>query len=83
MALGCVVLTCLYFAFCQGLSQRSELSPEVGVVGQRVSYSNGVSKTEEETTGPSPLLVKPANRESVRGLKPANGQLAVTVDSPG
>ncbi|XP_029316331.1 TOG array regulator of axonemal microtubules protein 1 isoform X2 [Cottoperca gobio] len=61
------------FSSLQGLNQRSELSSEVGVVGQRVTYSNGTIKTEEETTGPSPPLVKPAFRESVRALKPAKG----------
>ncbi|KAM8736292.1 TOG array regulator of axonemal microtubules protein 1 isoform 1-T1 [Acanthopagrus schlegelii] len=57
----------------QGVSQRNELSYDVGVVGQRVTYSNGTIKTEEETTGPSPPLVKPALRESVRALKPPKG----------
>ncbi|KAG8013610.1 TOG array regulator of axonemal microtubules protein 1 [Nibea albiflora] len=61
------------FSSLQGLSQRSELSSEVGVVGQRVTYSNGTIKTEEETSGPSPPLVKPAFRESVKVLKPAKG----------
>ncbi|XP_010736571.3 TOG array regulator of axonemal microtubules protein 1 isoform X1 [Larimichthys crocea] len=61
------------FSSLQGLSQRNELSSEVGVVGQRVTYSNGTIKTEEETSGPSPPLVKPAFRESVRALKPAKG----------
>ncbi|KAM9341259.1 TOG array regulator of axonemal microtubules protein 1 [Symphorus nematophorus] len=61
------------FSSLQGLSQRNELSSEVGVVGQRVTYSNGTIKMEEETTGPSPSLVKPAVRESVRGLKHAKG----------
>lgn len=61
------------FSSLQGLSQRNELSSEVGVVGQRVTYSNGTIRTEEETTGPSPPLVKPAYRESVRALKPAKG----------
>ncbi|XP_070776477.1 TOG array regulator of axonemal microtubules protein 1 [Enoplosus armatus] len=61
------------FSSLQGLSQRNELSSEVGVVGQRVTYSNGSIKTEEETTGPSPPLVKSAFRESVRALKPAKG----------
>ncbi|KAM7403929.1 hypothetical protein PAMA_004375 [Pampus argenteus] len=61
------------FSSLQGLSQRNELSSEVGVVGQRVIYSNGTIKTEEETTGPSPPLVKPGFRESVRSLKPAKG----------
>ncbi|XP_065822379.1 TOG array regulator of axonemal microtubules protein 1 isoform X2 [Labrus bergylta] len=57
----------------QGLSQRNELSSEVGVVGQRVTYSNGAIKTEEEMTGPIPPLVKAAVCESVRALKPAKG----------
>ncbi|KAL7379612.1 hypothetical protein ABVT39_002392 [Epinephelus coioides] len=61
------------FSSLQGLSQRNELSSEVGVVGQRVTYSNGTIKTEEDTSGPSPPLVKPAIRESVRALKPAKG----------
>ncbi|XP_070698899.1 TOG array regulator of axonemal microtubules protein 1 isoform X2 [Pempheris klunzingeri] len=61
------------FSSLQGSSQRHELSSEVGVVGQRVTYSNGTIKSEEETAGPSPPLVKPALRESVRALKPAKG----------
>nr|XP_046268903.1 TOG array regulator of axonemal microtubules protein 1 isoform X2 [Scatophagus argus] len=61
------------FSSLPGLSQRNELSSEVGIVGQRVTYSNGTIKTEEEMTGPSPPLVKPAVRESVRALKPAKG----------
>lgn len=64
----------LCFLSFQGLSQRNELSSEVGVVGQRVTYSNGTIKSEEATSGPSPPLVKPAFRESVRALKPAKGQ---------
>ncbi|XP_035466768.2 TOG array regulator of axonemal microtubules protein 1 isoform X2 [Scophthalmus maximus] len=71
------------FSSLQGLSQRNELSSEVGVVGQRVTYSNGTIKTEMETTGTSPPLVKLDLRETVRGLKPAKGQPAVTVDSTG
>lgn len=74
--LVCLMLH-LCFLCCQGLSQRNELSYDVGVVGQRVTYSNGTIKTEEETTGPSPPLVKPALRESVRALKPHKGQSAV------
>ncbi|AWP16681.1 putative protein FAM179B-like [Scophthalmus maximus] len=65
------------FSSLQGLSQRNELSSEVGVVGQRVTYSNGTIKTEMETTGTSPPLVKLDLRETVRGLKPAKGQPAV------
>ncbi|XP_028252223.1 TOG array regulator of axonemal microtubules protein 1 isoform X2 [Parambassis ranga] len=61
------------FSSLQVLSQKNELSPEVGVVGQRVTYSNGILKTEEETMEPSPTLVRPAVHESVRPLKPAKG----------
>ncbi|XP_056283048.1 TOG array regulator of axonemal microtubules protein 1 isoform X2 [Pseudoliparis swirei] len=61
------------FSSLQGLSQRNELLADVGVVGQRVAYSNGITKTEEENTGPSPPLVKPAYRDSVRALKPVKG----------
>ncbi|XP_042357180.1 TOG array regulator of axonemal microtubules protein 1 isoform X2 [Plectropomus leopardus] len=61
------------FSNLQGLSQRNELSSEVGVIGQKVTYSNGTIKTEEEPSGPSPPLVKPAIRESVRALKPSKG----------
>lgn len=71
-----LIYSCV-FCFFQGLSQRNELSSEVGVVGQRVTYSNGTIKSEEEPTGPSPPLVKPAFRESVRALKPAKGQSVV------
>ncbi|KAI4803653.1 hypothetical protein KUCAC02_025316 [Chaenocephalus aceratus] len=59
------------FSSLQGLSQRNELSSEVGVVGQRVTYSNGSIKTEEDSTGPAPPLVKQDFRQSVRALKPA------------
>lgn len=55
------------------------MSPEVGVVGQRVTYSNGAIKTQDETTGLSPTLVK----SSVRALKIAKGQPVGIVDSPG
>ncbi|KAG7511268.1 TOG array regulator of axonemal microtubules 1 isoform X2 [Solea senegalensis] len=61
------------FSSLQGLSQRNELSSEECVVGQRVAYSNGTFKTEEETTQTSPVLVKPEYREATRGLKPVKG----------
>ncbi|KAM9842864.1 TOG array regulator of axonemal microtubules protein 1 [Aulostomus maculatus] len=61
------------FSSLPGLSQRNDLSPDVGVVGLRVSYSNGTIKTEDEVTGPSPPLLKPALTESFRALKPAKG----------
>ncbi|XP_041828008.1 TOG array regulator of axonemal microtubules protein 1 isoform X2 [Melanotaenia boesemani] len=61
------------FISLQLTTQRNELSPEVGIVGQRVSYSNGTIKTDEERTGPSPPLVKPALHDSVRALKLAKG----------
>ncbi|XP_010771461.1 protein FAM179B isoform X2 [Notothenia coriiceps] len=61
------------FSSLEGLSQTNELSSEVGVVGQRVTYSNGSIKTEEDSTGPAPPLVKQDSRQSVRALKPAKG----------
>jgi len=80
MVLPNIFCNLLYFIYAfvffvlQGLSQRNELLADVGVVGQRVAYSNGITKTEEENTGPSPPLVKPAYRDSVRALKPVKGQ---------
>lgn len=53
---------------------RGELSSEVGVVGQRVTYSNGTIKTEDDMTGASPTLIKSAVQESVRALKHPKGQ---------
>lgn len=53
---------------------KSELSSEVGIVGQRVTYSNGTIKTEEDMTGVSPMLIKSAIQESVRALKHPKGQ---------
>ncbi|XP_074547737.1 TOG array regulator of axonemal microtubules protein 1 isoform X2 [Halichoeres trimaculatus] len=61
------------FSCLQGLAQRNELHSEVGVVGQRVTYSNGAKKTEEEITVPSPPLVKGAVHESARALKASRG----------
>ncbi|XP_035024069.1 TOG array regulator of axonemal microtubules protein 1 isoform X1 [Hippoglossus stenolepis] len=70
------------FSSLQGL--RNELPSEVGVVGQRVTYSNGKIKPEMETTGTSPPLVKPDFREAVRGLKPTKGsQNHSSRNSPG
>ncbi|XP_060939071.1 TOG array regulator of axonemal microtubules protein 1 [Limanda limanda] len=72
----------MYFSSLQGL--RNELSSEVGVVGQRLTYSNGKIQTEMETTGTSPPLVKPDFREAVRGLKPTKGlQNHSSRNSPG
>ncbi|XP_061157356.1 TOG array regulator of axonemal microtubules protein 1-like isoform X1 [Syngnathus typhle] len=42
-----------------GLSQKNDLSSETGVVGQRVTYSNGGLRASEEALVPSPPLVKP------------------------
>ncbi|XP_069008075.1 TOG array regulator of axonemal microtubules protein 1 isoform X2 [Embiotoca jacksoni] len=73
----CIFLHLIYifffFSLFPALPQNNELSSEVGVVGQRVTYSNGAIRTEEETTGPSPPLTKSAFRESVRALKPVKG----------
>lgn len=60
----------LCFLSFQGMTQRNELSSEVGIVGQRVTYSNGTIKIED----PSPPLIKPVVRESVRALKHGKGQ---------
>ncbi|XP_034531485.1 TOG array regulator of axonemal microtubules protein 1 isoform X1 [Notolabrus celidotus] len=61
------------FSCLQGLPQRNELPSEVGVVGQRVTYSNGAIKTEEEITGLSSQSVKAGVRESVRASKHTKG----------
>lgn len=74
------------FSSLQGLSQRNELSSDGGVVGHSLTYTNGTIKTEEEnsTREPSPPLVKPTLRESVRGLKGAKGsQSQSNRNSPG
>lgn len=56
------------------MAQRSELSYEVGIIGQRVTYSNGTIKTYEDMTGGCPPLIKSAAQESVRALKHHKGQ---------
>ncbi|CAJ1073835.1 TOG array regulator of axonemal microtubules protein 1 isoform X1 [Xyrichtys novacula] len=61
------------FLSLQGLPERNDLLSEVGVVGQRVTYSNGVIKSEEEITGLSPPLIKASVHGSVRAPKPAKG----------
>ncbi|KAF0044513.1 hypothetical protein F2P81_003671 [Scophthalmus maximus] len=72
------------FSSLQGLSQRNELSSEVGVVGQRVTYSNGTIVPEMETTRTLPPLVELDFRNTVRGLKPAKGsQSHSSRNSPG
>lgn len=59
-----------------GLSQRDKASPEVGVIGQRVTYSNGPIELQDEDRPrePSPPPVRPACREPIRALRPAKGQ---------
>ncbi|XP_061650167.1 TOG array regulator of axonemal microtubules protein 1-like isoform X2 [Phyllopteryx taeniolatus] len=61
------------FSSLPELSQRNELSSEVGVVGLRVTYSNGTIRTSEEATVPSPLLVKPMLTDSFRAVKSTKG----------
>lgn len=56
------------------MAQRSELSYEVGIIGQRVTYSNGTIKTEEDVTGACPPLIKSAAQEPVRAVKHPKGQ---------
>lgn len=62
------------------MTQRNELSSEVGIVGQRVTYSNGTIKFEEQMKGPSPPLVKPPIRESVRALKHSKGLAGIVLN---
>ncbi|KAK7905011.1 hypothetical protein WMY93_017618 [Mugilogobius chulae] len=57
----------------QGLSQKNEWSTDVGVVGHSLSYINGTTKIENENSVVSPQMIKPTQRESVRGLKCAKG----------
>ncbi|XP_077394371.1 TOG array regulator of axonemal microtubules protein 1 isoform X2 [Festucalex cinctus] len=61
------------FSSLPGLSQKNNLSSEVGVVGQRVTYSNGTVRAGEETIVPSPPLVKPLLGESFRVVKSTKG----------
>ncbi|XP_005742864.1 protein FAM179B [Pundamilia nyererei] len=61
------------FSSLQVLSQGDEFSSKVGVVGQRVTYSNGIIKTAEEKTVPSPPLVRPAFHESLKAQKHPKG----------
>lgn len=67
------------------MAQSSELSYEVGIIGQRVNYSNGTIKTEDDTTGVSPPSIKSVAQESVRALKHPKGNTPDTglfLDSP-
>ncbi|XP_028994743.1 TOG array regulator of axonemal microtubules protein 1 isoform X2 [Betta splendens] len=66
------------FSKLQGSSQRSEASSDVGVVGQRVTYSNGGIRNQDETTGLSTLV-----KTSVRDLKLAKGSQSHSRNSPG
>ncbi|XP_075874412.1 TOG array regulator of axonemal microtubules protein 1 isoform X1 [Nelusetta ayraudi] len=61
------------FSSLQGMAQRSELSYEVGIIGQRVTYSNGTIKTEEDMTGGCPPLIRSAAQESLRASKHPKG----------
>lgn len=56
------------------MAQRSELSYEVGIIGQRVTYSNGTITTEEDMTAACPPLIKSTAPEPVRALKQPKGQ---------
>lgn len=56
------------------MAQRGEQSYEVGIIGQRVTYSNGTIKTEEDVTAACPPLIKSAGQEPVRALKQPKGQ---------
>ncbi|XP_056151819.1 TOG array regulator of axonemal microtubules protein 1 [Lampris incognitus] len=63
------------FSCLQGLSAKEKASPEVGVIGQRVMYSNGPMEYEDEcqTSEPSPPPVKPTSRKPIRALRPPKG----------
>lgn len=73
------------FSSLQAMSQRNDVSSEVGVVGQRVNYCNGTMKTEEDKMAPFPPLFKPAVREPIRALKIAKGSQGINScrSSPG
>ncbi|XP_041703481.1 TOG array regulator of axonemal microtubules protein 1-like isoform X1 [Coregonus clupeaformis] len=63
------------FSALQGFPLRDKITPEVSVVGQRVTYSNGPMEPEEEdrTTEYSPPPSRQACREPIRALRPAKG----------
>ncbi|XP_054894122.1 TOG array regulator of axonemal microtubules protein 1 isoform X3 [Poeciliopsis prolifica] len=73
------------FSSLQGMCRRNDLSSEVGVVGQNVSYCNGTMKTEEEKVALSPPLVRAAVRKPVRALKIVKGSQSTSScrNSPG
>lgn len=62
---------CLHHPF-QGLNEKNELSSEVGIIGHRVTYSNGV-EAHEQMTRPPLSSVKLPVPESVRALKIGKG----------
>ncbi|KAG7281232.1 hypothetical protein CRUP_019757 [Coryphaenoides rupestris] len=59
------------FSCLQGSSQRDKTSPEVGVIGQRVTYSNGLMDFEDAEA--SPPLVGATFREPIRAMRPVKG----------
>lgn len=71
-----VYFTYYIFAF-PGFNEKNELSSEVGIVGHRVTYSNGVEPHERMTRPPS-SSVKPSGSESVRALKLGKGSSGIT-----
>lgn len=71
-----VYFTYYIFAF-PGFNEKNELSSEVGIVGHRVTYSNGVEPHERMTRPPS-SSVKPSGPESVRALKLGKGSSGIT-----
>lgn len=70
-----VWITYYIFAF-QGFNEKNELSSEVGIVGHRVTYSNGV-EPHERTTRPPSSSVRPSGPESVRALKLGKGSSVI------
>lgn len=71
LALCLVYVFVSIFAF-QGWNEKNELSSEVGIIGHRVTYSNGV-EPHEQVTRPPPLSVKLPVPESARALKIGRG----------
>ncbi|CAL8291285.1 unnamed protein product [Gadus morhua 'NCC'] len=71
------------FSCLQGVSQRDKTSPEVGVIGQRLSYSNGPMELEDgdRTTEASSPLVRTSFREPIRAMRPAKGSQSYSSSS--
>lgn len=60
----------VYLFVLQGLNEKDMLSSEVGIIGHRVTYSNGVEPHEQMTRQPPVKLPVP---DSVRAQRIAKG----------